>query len=70
MDNRRIHVGTVSGGIQFPSDSEVKKLLNLGTPGVRLGNYAESVSRVLSGIQDSYRRAQREGRAYDAESDI
>ena len=70
MDNRRIHVSTAGGGIQLLSDSEIEKLLDLGTPGVKSGNYAESASRVLSGIQDSYRRAQRKGWAYDAESGV
>ena len=70
IDNRRIHVSTAGGGIQLLSDSEIEKLLDLGTPGVKSGNYAESASRVLSGIQDSYRRAQRKGWAYDAESGV
>lgn len=70
MDNRRIHVSTAGGGIQLLSDSEIEKLLDLGTPGVKSGNYAESASRVLSGIQDSYRRAQRKGWVYDAESGV
>lgn len=70
MDNRRIHVSTAGGGIQLLSDSEIEKLLDLGTPGVKSGNYAESAKQVLSGIQDSYRRAGRKGWSYDAESGV